>query len=127
MCKWRRAGETDVAESDASRGCTGNMRVAMAIVLDRSGSMAVPVAGGKTKMDLANLGTADLRDANLREANLRYTKLRGATLEGACLCGADLSEADIADAAFANAHYDAATKLPDGLDATSAGMILTGP
>lgn len=33
-------------------------RVAIAIALDRSGSMAVPVAGGKTKMDLANLGTA---------------------------------------------------------------------
>ncbi|MGD9854955.1 MAG: VWA domain-containing protein [Planctomycetaceae bacterium] len=34
-------------------------RVAIAIALDRSGSMAVPVAGGKTKMDLANLGTAE--------------------------------------------------------------------
>ena len=34
-------------------------RVAIAIALDRSGSMAVSVAGGKTKMDLANLGTAD--------------------------------------------------------------------
>ena len=35
------------------------LRVAMAIVLDRSGSMGMPVAGGKTKMDLANLGTAE--------------------------------------------------------------------
>lgn len=35
------------------------LRVAMAIVLDRSGSMSMPVAGGKTKMDLANLGTAE--------------------------------------------------------------------
>jgi len=34
-------------------------RVAIAVALDRSGSMAVPVAGGKTKMDLANLGTAE--------------------------------------------------------------------
>ncbi|MEX1095561.1 MAG: vWA domain-containing protein [Planctomycetales bacterium] len=34
-------------------------RVAIAIALDRSGSMTVPVAGGKTKMDLANLGTAE--------------------------------------------------------------------
>ena len=34
-------------------------RVAIAIALDRSGSMAVSVAGGKTKMDLANLGTAE--------------------------------------------------------------------
>ncbi|MBX3440298.1 MAG: VWA domain-containing protein, partial [Planctomycetaceae bacterium] len=34
-------------------------RVAIAIALDRSGSMAVTVAGGKTKMDLANLGTAE--------------------------------------------------------------------
>lgn len=33
-------------------------RAAIAIALDRSGSMAVPVGGGKTKMDLANLGTA---------------------------------------------------------------------
>jgi len=31
--------------------------VAMAISLDRSGSMAMPVAGGLQKMDLANLGT----------------------------------------------------------------------
>lgn len=35
-------------------------RVAIVVVLDRSGSMAVPVAGGKTKMDLANLGTAEV-------------------------------------------------------------------
>ncbi|MEX0717358.1 MAG: VWA domain-containing protein, partial [Planctomycetaceae bacterium] len=34
-------------------------RVAIAIALDRSGSMMAPVAGGKTKMDLANLGTAE--------------------------------------------------------------------
>ncbi len=34
-------------------------RVALAIVLDRSGSMAMTVGGGKTKMDLANLGTAE--------------------------------------------------------------------
>jgi len=34
-------------------------RVAIAIALDRSGSMTMPVAGGKTKMDLANLGTAE--------------------------------------------------------------------
>ena len=33
--------------------------LAMAIVLDRSGSMAVTVKGGKTKMDLADLGTAE--------------------------------------------------------------------
>ena len=32
--------------------------VALVLVLDRSGSMAVPVAGGKTKMDLANSGSA---------------------------------------------------------------------
>jgi Mg-chelatase subunit ChlD len=30
---------------------------AMVVALDRSGSMAVPVGGGRTKMDLANLGT----------------------------------------------------------------------
>lgn len=34
-------------------------RIALAIALDRSGSMAVPVAGGKVKMDLANLGAAE--------------------------------------------------------------------
>lgn len=34
-------------------------RVAIAVALDRSGSMAVPVKGGKVKMDLANLGTAE--------------------------------------------------------------------
>lgn len=32
--------------------------VAIAIALDRSGSMSAPVTGGKVKMDLANLGTA---------------------------------------------------------------------
>lgn len=34
-------------------------RVAIAVALDRSGSMAIPVKGGKQKMDLANLGTAE--------------------------------------------------------------------
>ena len=34
-------------------------RVALAIALDRSGSMAAPVRGERTKMDLANLGTAE--------------------------------------------------------------------
>ncbi len=34
-------------------------RLALAIALDRSGSMTAPVSGGKTKMDLANLGTAE--------------------------------------------------------------------
>jgi len=34
-------------------------RVAIAIALDRSGSMAVGIGGGKTKMDLADLGTAE--------------------------------------------------------------------
>ncbi|HYR84036.1 MAG TPA: VWA domain-containing protein [Terriglobia bacterium] len=33
------------------------LSLAMAVVLDRSGSMAAPVGGGRTKMDLANLGT----------------------------------------------------------------------
>lgn len=33
-------------------------RVALSVALDRSGSMSVPVKGGKVKMDLANLGTA---------------------------------------------------------------------
>jgi Mg-chelatase subunit ChlD len=35
-------------------------RVAIAVALDRSGSMAVPVSGGKVKMDLANIGTAEV-------------------------------------------------------------------
>ena len=34
-------------------------RLAMCIALDRSGSMAMPVKGSKTKMDLANLGTVE--------------------------------------------------------------------
>ncbi len=34
-------------------------RVDMAMVLDRSGSMGAPVAGGATKMDLANRGAAE--------------------------------------------------------------------
>ena len=34
------------------------VRAAIAIALDRSGSMSAPVKGGKVKMDLANLGTA---------------------------------------------------------------------
>ena len=33
------------------------LSLAMAVVLDRSGSMATPVGDGRTKMDLANLGT----------------------------------------------------------------------
>ena len=38
------------------------LSIAIAIVLDRSGSMAVPVAGGKTKMDLANIASAQVLD-----------------------------------------------------------------
>lgn len=38
------------------------LAVALAIVLDRSGSMSVGVAGGKTKMDLANNGAANAID-----------------------------------------------------------------
>ncbi|WP_166824569.1 vWA domain-containing protein [Thalassoroseus pseudoceratinae] len=36
------------------------MRVAIAVVLDRSGSMSAPVRGGQTKMDLANIGTSEV-------------------------------------------------------------------
>jgi uncharacterized membrane protein len=36
------------------------MALAMAVALDRSGSMAVAVGGGRTKMDLANLATAEV-------------------------------------------------------------------
>ncbi len=38
------------------------LQVAIVVVLDRSGSMAAGVAGGKTKMDLANIGTAQVLD-----------------------------------------------------------------
>lgn len=36
------------------------MALALAVALDRSGSMAVTVGGGRTKMDLANLATAEV-------------------------------------------------------------------
>ncbi len=36
------------------------LALAMVVALDRSGSMAAPVAGGRTKMDLANLATAEV-------------------------------------------------------------------
>jgi hypothetical protein len=38
------------------------LALAMVVALDRSGSMAVPVGGGRTKMDLANLGTVQVLD-----------------------------------------------------------------
>lgn len=38
------------------------LAMALVVVLDRSGSMTAPVAGGKTKMDLANIGTAQVLD-----------------------------------------------------------------
>ncbi|MDT8389813.1 MAG: VWA domain-containing protein [Lentisphaeria bacterium] len=38
------------------------LSMAMVAVLDRSGSMAATVAGGKTKMDLANIGTVEVLD-----------------------------------------------------------------
>lgn len=38
------------------------LRLAMVLSLDRSGSMAVPVAGGRTKMDLADLAGATVVD-----------------------------------------------------------------
>jgi Mg-chelatase subunit ChlD len=36
--------------------------VAIVVAMDRSGSMTAPVSGGKTKMDLANLGAAQLAE-----------------------------------------------------------------
>jgi len=38
------------------------LALAIVVALDRSGSMAVPVGGGKVKMDLANLGAAQVLD-----------------------------------------------------------------
>ncbi|MBN2684815.1 MAG: VWA domain-containing protein [Pontiellaceae bacterium] len=38
------------------------LSLAIAVVLDRSGSMGAPVSGGKTKMDLANVGTVQVLD-----------------------------------------------------------------
>jgi uncharacterized membrane protein len=38
------------------------LALAIVVVLDRSGSMAVPVGGGRAKMDLANLGTVQVLD-----------------------------------------------------------------
>ena len=45
--------------------CSSDLRklqTAIVVVLDRSGSMSMGVSGGKTKMDLANLGTAQVLD-----------------------------------------------------------------
>jgi hypothetical protein len=38
------------------------LALAIVVALDRSGSMAMPVGGGKVKMDLANLGTVQVLD-----------------------------------------------------------------
>ncbi|MBY0231570.1 MAG: VWA domain-containing protein, partial [Gemmataceae bacterium] len=38
------------------------LSLAMVVALDRSGSMSLPVGGGRQKMDLANLGTAQVLD-----------------------------------------------------------------
>lgn len=38
------------------------LALAIVVALDRSGSMAMPVAGGRQKMDLANLGAAQVLD-----------------------------------------------------------------
>jgi len=38
------------------------LQLAIVVALDRSGSMAVPAGGGKTKMDLANLAAAQVLD-----------------------------------------------------------------
>ena len=38
------------------------LKLSIVVVLDRSGSMGAPVGGNKTKMDLANLGTAQVMD-----------------------------------------------------------------
>jgi Mg-chelatase subunit ChlD len=38
------------------------LALAIVVALDRSGSMAAPVPGGKVKMDLANLGTVEVLD-----------------------------------------------------------------
>jgi len=45
------------------------LALAIVVALDRSGSMAVPIGGGRTKMDLANLGTVQVLDpGRLRES-----------------------------------------------------------
>jgi Mg-chelatase subunit ChlD len=38
------------------------LALAVVVALDRSGSMAMPVAGGRTKMDLANVAAAEVAD-----------------------------------------------------------------
>ena len=38
------------------------LQTAIVVVMDRSGSMGAGVSGGKTKMDLANLGAAQVLD-----------------------------------------------------------------
>jgi Mg-chelatase subunit ChlD len=38
------------------------LSLAIVVALDRSGSMAVPVSGGRVKMDLANMGTVQVLD-----------------------------------------------------------------
>jgi len=38
------------------------LKLGIVVALDRSGSMAAPVGGGKTKMDLADIGTANVYD-----------------------------------------------------------------
>src|SRR5205823_2605064 len=39
-----------------------DLSVAIVVTLDRSGSMAMPIGGGRAKMDLANLGTMAVLD-----------------------------------------------------------------
>ena len=90
----------------------------------------------------ADLGGAVLREADLQGADLggvvlREADLHGAKLAGAKLIGADLRRADLRWAGLTvtyrpdscipdltGAHYDAETRLPEGLDPDAEGMIL---
>ncbi len=57
---YRSALETALPVSMELRREHRKFSMAIVVVLDRSGSMTAPVTGGKTKMDLANLGTVEV-------------------------------------------------------------------
>ena len=64
---WKRNTESSITMSKTRNPTTAIMRsssgafsMTIVVALDRSGSMAAPVEGGKTKMDLANLGTMEV-------------------------------------------------------------------
>lgn len=84
---------------------------------------------GKSNMKNSDLREANLIEANLTEVDLTNANLEGANLRGAILTNANLHGANLKNTVLENADLKGAiinkeTKLPDGFDIETSGIIM---